>query len=149
MTQRKNKVQNIAADKQIPRSGSFLFWGNPHSFKEFPNVQDLLPLPVPVSNKTDSEKEGRSYGIGPNHQVHFYDYVHEAKYHSYEKIHCYQPISKDYVSREYTLCHEYKRVHEYADPWEYLDYVDYRPNLKRCRRKPKGSTYVKVKPKAK
>lgn len=141
-----------AADKQIPRSGSFLFWGNPHSFKEFPNVQDLLPLLVPVSNKTDSEKEGRSYGIGPNHQIHFYDYVHEAKYHSYEKIHCYQPISKDYVSREsreYTLCHEYKRVHEYADPWEYLDYVDYRPNLKRCRRKPKGSTYVKVKPKDK
>lgn len=104
---------------------------------------------VPVSNKTDSKREGRSYGIGPNHQVHFYDNVHEAKYHSYEKIHCYQPISKDYVSRDYTLCHEYKRVHEYDDPWEYFDYVDYRPNLKRCRCKPKGSTYLKVKPKAK
>lgn len=149
MTKLRNEVHNISDNKTQTRSRPFLFWGNPNTFNEFSGEQDLLDVPLVVPASKESTKESRTFRIGPNHRVHTYDYVHEARYHSYENIHLYQPISKDYVSRDYPFCHEYSRVHEFDDPWEYFDYVDYRPHLRRYRRKEKGNTYVKVKPKAK
>lgn len=96
-----------------------------------------------VSKSGQSAEHRRSYGIGPNHRVHFYNHGHEARYHGYEKIHQYQPITRDYSPRGYRSYHEYKQIYEYDDPWEYSDYIDYRPRLQKHRRKANGR-FIKV-----